>query len=37
VLSAAALTYVVGLLDRLGYFLVLLFIAVALRSYAVGS
>jgi Zn-dependent membrane protease YugP len=34
VLSAAALTYVVGLLDRLGYFLALLFIAEAMRRYA---
>jgi Zn-dependent membrane protease YugP len=31
VLRAAALTYVVGLLDRLGYFLVLLFVAEAAR------
>ena len=31
VLTAAALTYVVGLLDRLGFFLVLLFIAEAAR------
>jgi Zn-dependent membrane protease YugP len=37
VLSAAALTYVVGLLDRLGYFLVLLFIAIATRRYAAGG
>jgi Zn-dependent membrane protease YugP len=35
VLSAAALTYVIGLLDRLGYFLVLLFIAEAMRRYVV--
>ncbi len=34
VLSAAALTYVVGLLDRLGYFLVLLFVAEAARRVA---
>jgi len=31
VLQAAALTYVVGLLDRLGFFLVLLFVAEAAR------
>lgn len=31
VLSAAALTYVVGLLDRLGFFLALLFVAEAAR------
>jgi Zn-dependent membrane protease YugP len=31
VLRAAALTYVVGLLDRLGFFLALLFIAEAAR------
>ena len=31
VLRAAALTYVVGLLDRLGFFLVLLFVAEATR------
>jgi Zn-dependent membrane protease YugP len=31
VLRAAALTYVVGILDRLGYFLVLLFVAEAAR------
>jgi len=31
VLRAAALTYVVGLLDRLGFFLVLLFVAEAAR------
>ena len=31
VLRAAALTYVVGLLDRLGVFLVLLFVAEAAR------
>jgi Zn-dependent membrane protease YugP len=37
VLSAAALTYVVGLFDRLGYFLVLLFIAVGMRRYGVGG
>ena len=37
VLSAAAITYVVGLLDRLGYFLVLLFIAVAMRRYGAGG
>jgi Zn-dependent membrane protease YugP len=34
VLSAAALTYVVGLLDRLGYFLVLLVAAELMRRYA---
>jgi Zn-dependent membrane protease YugP len=31
VLRAAALTYVVGILDRLGFFLVLLFVAEAAR------
>ena len=31
VLRAAALTYVAGLLDRLGFFLVLLFVAEAAR------
>ena len=31
VLRAAALTYVVGLLDRLGFFLVRLFVAEAAR------
>jgi uncharacterized protein len=34
VLRAAALTYVVGLLDRLGFFLVLLFVAEAARRVA---
>ncbi len=34
VLSAAALTYVVGLLDRLGYFFVLLVAAELMRRYA---
>jgi uncharacterized protein len=34
VLTAAALTYVVGLLDRLGFFLALLFIAEAARRVA---
>jgi Zn-dependent membrane protease YugP len=34
VLRAAALTYVVGLLDRLGFFLVLLFLAEATRRFA---
>ena len=34
VLRAAALTYVVGLLDRLGFFLVLLFLAEATRRVA---
>jgi uncharacterized protein len=34
VLTAAALTYVVGLLDRLGFFLALLFIAEAARRAA---
>jgi Zn-dependent membrane protease YugP len=34
VLRAAALTYVVGILDRLGYFLVLLFVAEAARRVA---
>jgi Zn-dependent membrane protease YugP len=34
VLTAAALTYVVGLLDRLGFFLVLLFIAEGARRAA---
>jgi Zn-dependent membrane protease YugP len=34
VLRAAALTYVVGLLDRLGFFLVLLFVAEATRRVA---
>jgi uncharacterized protein len=34
VLGAAALTYVVGLLDRLGYFLALLFIAEGIRRAA---
>jgi len=34
VLTAAALTYVVGLLDRLGIFLVLLFIAEGARRAA---
>jgi len=34
VLQAAALTYVVGLLDRLGFFLVLLFFAEAARRVA---
>jgi Zn-dependent membrane protease YugP len=34
VLTAAALTYVVGLLDRLGFFLTLLFIAEAARRTA---
>jgi uncharacterized protein len=34
VLTAAALTYVVGLLDRLGFFLALLFIAEAARRTA---
>jgi uncharacterized protein len=34
VLSAAALTYVVGLLDQLGYFLALLFLAEAVRRAA---
>jgi Zn-dependent membrane protease YugP len=34
VLQAAALTYVVGLLDRLGFFLVLLFVAEAARRVA---
>jgi uncharacterized protein len=34
VLTAAALTYVVGLLDRLGFFLALLFIAEAARRMA---
>ena len=34
VLRAAALTYVVGILDRLGYFLVLLFVAEATRRVA---
>jgi Zn-dependent membrane protease YugP len=34
VLRAAALTYVVGLLDRLGFFLVLLFAAEAARRVA---
>ena len=37
VLTAAALTYVVGLFDRLGYFLFLLFIAEAMRRYAAGN
>lgn len=37
VLAAAALTYVVGLLDRLGYFLVLAFAAEAMRRYAAGG
>ena len=37
VLTAAALTYVVGLFDRLGYFLALLFIAEVMRRYADGS
>jgi hypothetical protein len=32
--TAAALTYVVGLLDRLGFFLALLFIAEAARRMA---
>jgi len=34
VLRAAALTYVVGLLDRLGFFLVVLFFAEAARRVA---
>ena len=34
VLRAAALTYVVGILDRLGFFLVLLFVAEAARRVA---
>jgi Zn-dependent membrane protease YugP len=34
VLRAAAFTYVIGLLDRLGYFLALLIIAEAMRRYA---
>ena len=34
VLRAAALTYVVGLLDRLGFFLVQLFVAEAARRVA---
>jgi Zn-dependent membrane protease YugP len=34
VLRAAALTYVVGLIDRLGFFLVLLFVAEAARRVA---
>jgi uncharacterized protein len=37
VLSAAAVTYVVGLLDRLAYFFVLLFVAEAIRRFADGS
>jgi hypothetical protein len=37
VLTAAALTYVVGLFDRLGYFLFLLFIAEVMRRYAAGN
>ncbi len=37
VLSAAALTYVVGLFDRLGYFLALVFIAEVMRRYAIGG
>jgi uncharacterized protein len=37
VLSAAALTYVVGLFDRLGYFLALLFVAEAMRRFATGT
>ena len=37
VLSAAALTYVVGLFDRLGYFLALVFIAEFMRRYAIGG
>jgi Zn-dependent membrane protease YugP len=37
VLSAAALTYVVGLLDRLGYFLALLIIAEVMRRYVAGG
>jgi hypothetical protein len=36
-LTAATLTYVVGLFDRLGYFLFLLFIAEAMRRYAAGN
>jgi Zn-dependent membrane protease YugP len=34
ILSAAALTYVVGLLDRLGYFFALLVVAEVMRRYA---
>jgi Zn-dependent membrane protease YugP len=34
VLSAAALTYVVGLFDRLGYFFLLVVFAETMRRYA---
>ena len=37
VLRAAALTYVVGLFDRLGYFLVLLVAAEVMRRYGIGG
>jgi uncharacterized protein len=37
VLAAAGATYVVGLVHRLGSFLVLLFVAVAMRRYALES
>lgn len=37
VLSAAALTYVVGLFDRLGYFFALLVVAELMRRYATGG
>jgi Zn-dependent membrane protease YugP len=37
VLAAAGATYVVGLFDRLGYFLVLLFVAEAMRRYGLES
>jgi uncharacterized protein len=35
VLAAAGTTYVVGLFDRLGYFFALLFVAAAMRRYAI--
>ena len=35
VLAAAGTTYVVGLFDRLGYFFALLFVAEAMRRYAI--
>ena len=37
VLAAAGTTYVVGLFDRLGYFVALLFVAEAMRRYALDS